>query len=196
MKYEIYYYDKSGRRYEGRKRKCADCGKEETIRSNNKALYCKVCCQRHTKKSIKHNEHYIVKKSGERNRANMHKCSMCGKEWLARADTILKSSLCKTCTLSENGKKTGARSAEWNTKNGTNLYRRRAFELFKQECVFCKSPEKTQVHHLDCDRQNNNYDNLIPLCNSCHKSVHWRIRKGLSPQEAFKHVKERKTLKA
>ena len=28
------------------------------------------------------------------------------------------------------------------------------------------------VHHKDCDPTNNNPDNLITLCHSCHKFVH------------------------
>lgn len=40
-------------------------------------------------------------------------------------------------------------------------------------CQFCGVPEcecieKLHIHHIDCNKKNNNLDNLISLCRSCH----------------------------
>ena len=41
-----------------------------------------------------------------------------------------------------------------------------------EKCTICGTTKKLQVHHKDEDRSNNNPDNLITLCNSCHLRVH------------------------
>ena len=34
-----------------------------------------------------------------------------------------------------------------------------------------------QVHHIDCDKDNLNPNNLTSLCNSCHRILHWQLRR-------------------
>lgn len=41
-----------------------------------------------------------------------------------------------------------------------------------EECHACGSTDQLHVHHKDRDRENNDVDNLIPLCASCHSKVH------------------------
>ena len=47
-------------------------------------------------------------------------------------------------------------------------------------CQECWIPElelsrRLSVHHIDCDKQNNNLSNLISLCIKCHNKIHRRI---------------------
>ena len=44
-----------------------------------------------------------------------------------------------------------------------------------RKCEECSSYFDLLVHHIDEDRSNNTYDNLIVLCTSCHAIVHQRI---------------------
>lgn len=41
-----------------------------------------------------------------------------------------------------------------------------------RECVVCGRDRKFCIHHIDGDRQNNDLDNLIPVCWSCHGKIH------------------------
>ena len=39
-------------------------------------------------------------------------------------------------------------------------------------CVLCGKPNASDVHHKDGNPQNNNPNNLIRLCRSCHTRIH------------------------
>lgn len=41
-----------------------------------------------------------------------------------------------------------------------------------EECYICGSGGEVQVHHIDGDRANNDLENLIPVCKSCHGKIH------------------------
>lgn len=53
-----------------------------------------------------------------------------------------------------------------------NGYRERALDEYGRECMACGGGDGIEVHHRDGDRTNNELDNLIPLCRSCHAQVH------------------------
>lgn len=42
----------------------------------------------------------------------------------------------------------------------------------RSQCVKCHSPEEPQIHHIDFNRKNNTLENLVCLCNPCHKRLH------------------------
>ena len=44
------------------------------------------------------------------------------------------------------------------------------------------------VHHIDLDKSNNSFDNLVVLSNADHLRVHNKIRHGMDPKEALKGV--------
>lgn len=44
------------------------------------------------------------------------------------------------------------------------------------------------VHHIDLNKLNNNFDNIVVLSNSDHAKVHSKIKKGIDPKEALKGV--------
>lgn len=51
-------------------------------------------------------------------------------------------------------------------------YRPKCFERYDERCQICQSEGNIEVHHIDADRTNNDIDNLIPLCMSCHVQIH------------------------
>lgn len=44
--------------------------------------------------------------------------------------------------------------------------------LHKEVCELCGCDENLDIHHIDGNWQNNNLDNLICLCRSCHNKEH------------------------
>lgn len=52
----------------------------------------------------------------------------------------------------------------------------------KENCEVCMGKEKLQIHHKDVNRENNHPENLMTLCDSCHRAEHVRINaaKGIS----------------
>ncbi len=66
-------------------------------------------------------------------------------------------------------------------KGGKRIYRRLALSKKDLVCEICGAKEKKvknsnlHVHHIDEDRDNNNLNNLMVLCSSCHKKVHMNL---------------------
>lgn len=56
--------------------------------------------------------------------------------------------------------------------------RREFYKSIKAACVLCNKPfseeDRFELHHRDHDRTNNDPDNLIWLCCSCHKKIHYK----------------------
>jgi 5-methylcytosine-specific restriction endonuclease McrA len=50
-------------------------------------------------------------------------------------------------------------------------YRTRCFETHDRVCMECASKQNIEVHHVDGDRNNNDPDNLVPLCRDCHTKL-------------------------
>jgi len=53
-------------------------------------------------------------------------------------------------------------------KEDTKQYRKHK----KGYCEICGSTTELQVHHIDCNRDNNAPSNLITLCQTCHAQIH------------------------
>lgn len=69
----------------------------------------------------------------------------------------------------------------------SNEYRRRCFDEKGERCDLCGSEVNVVAHHIDGDRSNNDLGNLMPVCRSCHNSIHRGGADGLSdilPPEA------------
>jgi hypothetical protein len=54
----------------------------------------------------------------------------------------------------------------------SSSYRNLCLATSNGECVACGDSEKVVAHHIDGDRYNDDPDNLVPMCPSCHRSVH------------------------
>ncbi len=54
------------------------------------------------------------------------------------------------------------------------FYKKKAFEEYKikRACHFCGRKNHLCVHHRDKNPWNNEEDNLMVLCGSCHKKIH------------------------
>lgn len=181
----VVYKDSSGNEYSGRIRVCRECGDEAVVRKTNKSLYCKKCVYKYRTNSITDDELYVLRKTGVKQRAKKILCPACGKERIVRTDHANITKLCRSCSSKENTNR--------NFRTGIKHYRQRALDVLGEICKFCGSTKDLHVHHINGDRSDNTVFNLAPLCQSCHVSIHWQIRKGLSHEEAFDLVKEKKT---
>jgi len=52
-------------------------------------------------------------------------------------------------------------------------YRERCLAAKGKQCEVCGDTHNVVVHHIDGNRENNDLSNLVPVCDSCHKSIHW-----------------------
>jgi len=71
-------------------------------------------------------------------------------------------------------------------------YRRKALEEHGEECANCGANEGIEVHHLNGDREDNDVENLLPLCRHCHRRLHRSGLDGL--EEDLKPAEERSQL--
>jgi transposase len=56
------------------------------------------------------------------------------------------------------------------TNGNSNRYTRRKLAKVKPKiCGWCKTTEDVQVHHIDHNRENNEFDNLTWLCGTCNR---------------------------
>lgn len=53
-----------------------------------------------------------------------------------------------------------------------SMYRRNCLEEHGERCELCNATEDIIAHHIDGDRENNDLDNLAPVCRSCHGKIH------------------------
>jgi len=51
-------------------------------------------------------------------------------------------------------------------------YRQICLDSKGESCTICHSTENIVAHHIDSDRTNNELDNLVPVCRSCHGKIH------------------------
>jgi hypothetical protein len=68
--------------------------------------------------------------------------------------------------------------------NGVGIYRKVAERYHPKRCFHCHSTKNLQVHHIDRNRENNNWWNLRFVCQGCHMRIehtdrlHRRDEKG------------------
>jgi hypothetical protein len=65
--------------------------------------------------------------------------------------------------------------------DGSKSYRKICFKYHPKKCCICGFDHIVEVHHMDCNKKNNNSDNLIPLCPNHHRMFHSRYRQLVSP---------------
>ena len=66
------------------------------------------------------------------------------------------------------------RSGAWIGGSSPATYQKIAFEdyKFERKCIVCGSENKISVHHKDRNKKNNTKENLVVLCDPCHKRIH------------------------
>lgn len=201
-------YVKSGKRtIKAKIVKCPDCGYERITAKHNKSLgICRSCLGKRSaeKRKVRDDELWIERKNGVRQRAVKIICNRCLKEFLIRkGDSQKHQGYCRPCN-SKVRSDAKVQSGEWlkilkrprnkeqhgRWKDGRQIYRKIAYQIFKKECALCGEKEKMiQIHHIDKNRYNNSIDNLIPTCASCHKKIHYEIKNGCESYEAIEKVK-------
>lgn len=65
--------------------------------------------------------------------------------------------------------------------DGDKRYRKICFKYHQKKCCICEFDHIIEVHHMDCNKNNNNPNNLIPLCPNHHRMFHSRYRQLVSP---------------
>lgn len=92
---------------------------------------------------------------------------------------------CKNKYIKDSGINSGENSATW--QGGKSLechsfqFKEHISKMIRERdkcCLFCKSEFNLIVHHIDCNKHNDNLDNLITLCRSCHSKYHNQRRKN------------------
>jgi hypothetical protein len=116
-------------------------------------------------------------------------CQSCYFQFKAKKTRL---SVCKTCNKSFEHPDWKCNSFtycsnECRYKRGDVKYRKKAFDALKNECVFCITGHgRLEVHHIDCNRANNEIKNLCITCHSCHLRIHALIkRSGFNPRTCF-----------
>lgn len=51
-------------------------------------------------------------------------------------------------------------------------YREKCLNEKGESCEVCGTDENIVVHHIDGDRENNDLENLAPVCLNCHHAIH------------------------
>ena len=72
-----------------------------------------------------------------------------------------------------------AKKCQNKTRFGGN--RQKVLDAFNNECYHCKTGKRLCVHHIDCNgrnskKPNNEIDNLMVLCTSCHMKLHRKLQ--------------------
>lgn len=183
MKYQIYYYDKSGRRYEGHNRICSECGKKEIIRASNKSRRCQMCAR-----PTPYSEIDYFDSNGKKYPGRIKICKTCGKTEIKRVSN--KSEYCKKCicqtrklTIKENElfvKRSGSKERarlERCSDCGMERLVRNSSEYKTNLCVHCRG--KKIFHELGKKYGGWNYstgigsyrekglNKLNPICECC-----------------------------
>ena len=85
-----------------------------------------------------------------------------------------------------------------NNKNISSSHSHKIAKDLKSDikyCENCSNDKNLEVHHIDGNYKNNNINNLIKLCSTCHKQYHLKMNnqtytnKGLETKNAFNLMK-------
>lgn len=178
-------YGKRKQRYRARKVICKICKKELLVlKTKPHCGYCQSCNAKRVNPPIKCTELFLIEKNGIRKRARKIICKVCGKMLLIPKNQK-HCGLCQSCNAKKRCKE--------NHIHGLTGARQKALKYYPHICFCCvQRNDEILTHHIDGNRKNNEIENLLILCRSCHIAIHWRLRKGLSIHEAFEDVKQKK----
>lgn len=147
--------------------RCNDCGHIWETKGSSILYLGSHCVEKHCPNCGNH--------SANMKNGVILNCAYCGKEVYRTPSRVALSqtgffycsrecgNLHKNVLRNDNG--------EW---NDTSNYRRTAFVAYPHKCAICGYNEDTrilEVHHLDENRSNNKFDNLMILCPICHRKI-------------------------
>jgi len=92
-------------------------------------------------------------------------CPQCGTSFTTNAGPKEKHTCSRTCANNyfKQAKK---------TEITPDQYAYRAKQVGMTSCAICGESTLVDIHHIDHDRNNNNLDNLVPLCPTHHMYLH------------------------
>lgn len=94
-------------------------------------------------------------------------CPICSKLFKAKQNHPKEQITCsKGCA------QTYFNSGELNSRYSGTAYRAKCFAKFGHKCIVCNENLIVEVHHLDKNHDNNDINNLIPLCPTHHAYIH------------------------
>lgn len=96
-------------------------------------------------------------------------CKCCEKEFKVKNNKYTAKQ--QTCSKSCYAKHFRGRNAN-HYSEGKSIYRQLCFDKFGKKCLMCNEVEIIEVHHIDRNRNNNEANNLVPLCPTHHKYAH------------------------
>lgn len=157
-----------------KRRICKNCGGLKKI--DNRVRFCSKECRHEYWKEHGH------PKAKERIKA---RCGYCGKIVIRIGCHIYKNVYCNRACADKghsalmigkgnsnyiHGKANLPYPADW-----TNAYKEYIRNLYERKCQICKTYEgnkKLHIHHISWDKLDLDLNNLIPLCQSCHRKCH------------------------
>lgn len=110
-------------------------------------------------------------------------CEVCGKVFARPLWYLEKIGVPRTCSrvchnrrLAKEAKETkrlkGSNNPQWRGGISVIYYRRLFEEVLPKKCQICGNDKHLVVHHKDGNRRNNNIENLVVMCKSCHQREH------------------------
>tara|TARA_Y100000310_G_C20369190_1_gene662723 strand:- start:224 stop:712 length:489 start_codon:yes stop_codon:yes gene_type:complete len=151
---------------------CLNCNKnfnaEKSEVNRGNAKFCSLACS----------SSYAGKQRRKKRKLNVE-CAYCNKKFYKRPSALSKSKsgLFFCCRAHKDiGQSTikEIQPAHYGTANGRNDYRKRALDYYPNHCSLCNynTIAVLIVHHKDCNRENNDLENLQILCRNCHYLEH------------------------
>jgi len=131
-----------------------------TVNANSIKISCKYCNKDIALTGIKKHERHCFN-----NPENIKYCVLCGKQLLQhqlRDKNTTCSWSCSNTYFKE------LRNKPENYKNHRTI----CFYNHVKKCIICGEENIVSVHHYDRNHENNNKDNLIPLCPTHHQYIH------------------------
>jgi len=159
-------------------------------------LYCGTLFETTTRETNRGNGKYCSLSCSARNRKSSPKipntkCAKCSKEFYRNKSKkgSSKSGLffCNRKCKDEAQKIGGLKQIMPSHYGTSTCYRTLCFKHHKKECVVCGEDKIVAVHHYDHNHNNNNIENLIPLCPTHHQYMHSR-HKDLIEKEVEEYV--------
>jgi hypothetical protein len=162
------FIDKCGKKRKGIKYTCKYCKQEFINRAYNTKKYQYKYCSINCKRLDSRKEIQVV-------------CSWCKTEFNKKPSQLPNSKsglyFCTRKCKDEAQKLGGIKEimpSHFGKANGKNQYRQQftTKELICKRCEYKEFSCAVEIHHIDHNRENNNKENLIPLCANCHAALH------------------------
>lgn len=102
-------------------------------------------------------------------------------------DSILHSSIRMRINNPMYSPQTVEKMTQTNTKHGLHSKKLREFLVIYPICEICGGKSE-DIHHIDKNRKNNDWSNLMALCHSCHSKLHKHSMK-INPKMTISYVR-------